>query len=101
MIVHPALASCSSYCDITVICIDVCENFDLRNIIKQPTCFVQNSKTLIDLILTNKPKCVLAKNALDTGISDVYCMVCAVLPGQILKNRPQYIQYRSYKNFSE
>ncbi len=30
---------------------------------------MQNSKTLID-----KPKSVLAKNALDTGISDVYRM---------------------------
>ncbi len=46
---------------------------------------MQNSKTLIDLILTNKPKSVLAKNALDNGISDVHHMVCAVLPGQILK----------------
>ncbi len=52
-------------------------------------------------MLTNKSKSVLAKNALDTGISDVHHMVCAVLPVQILKNRPMYIQYRSYKNFSE
>ncbi len=54
------------------------DNFDLRNIIKEPTCFVQNSKTLIGLILTNKPKSILAKNALDTGISDVHRIV---LPG--------------------
>ncbi len=52
-----------------------CDNFDLRNIIKVPTCFVQNRKTLIDLILTNKPKSVLAKHALDTGINDVHHMV--------------------------
>ncbi len=42
---------------------------------------MQNSKTLIELILTNKPKSVLAKYALNTGISDDHIMVCAVLAG--------------------
>ncbi len=43
--------------------IDFCDNFDLRNIIKESKFFVQNSKTLIDMIIMNKPESVFAKHA--------------------------------------
>ncbi len=78
--------------------IDLCNNFDLRNIIKEPTCFVQNCKTLIDLILTKK--CISQKCFRYWYQRCSSCGMCCTVRTNI-KNRPQNIQYRSYKNFSD
>ena len=53
-------------------CLDV---NGLRNIIKAPTCF-KGQPTLIDLIITNKPKRFLPSICIDTGLSDFHNIIC-------------------------
>ena len=37
-------------------CSDLCDNFDLTNLIKANTCFKSSNQTSIDVILTNRPR---------------------------------------------
>ena len=40
--------------------VDICDLYDCCNLIKDPTCFVKNSKpSLVDVLLTNKSNIVL------------------------------------------
>ena len=38
---------------------DLCEIYGMVNLIEQPTCFKGDNPTLVDVFLTNKPKCFL------------------------------------------
>ena len=61
---------------------DVCDIFDLQNLIQNSTCFVKGSKpSLVDVILTNKPRNLMKSDQCDTGLSDWYNMVFSVLKG--------------------
>ena len=50
-----------------------CENYDLRSLVKEPTCF-KNPEIpgFIDLILTNKPGSFLRRSVIETGLSDYH-----------------------------
>ena len=61
---------------------DMCDIFNLQNLIKKPTCFMKDSKpSLVDVILTNKPKLFMISDQCDTGLSDWHNMVYTVLKG--------------------
>ena len=48
---------------------EFCDNYNLKNLITEPTCFKNaQNPTLIDLILTNKPKCFQSSMCIETGI---------------------------------
>ena len=79
--------------------LNLCNTFDMKNIIKSPTCF-KHGETLIDLILTNRPKSFLTKNVICTGLSDFHSLIYGVLPGSLPKTYPKYIQFRSYRKFN-
>ena len=79
---------------------NLCNVYDLTNIIKKPTCF-KDGESLIDLILTNKPRSFLAWNVINTGLSDCHRMIYGILPGQMCVRKKYYIKYRSYKSFDE
>ena len=52
-----------------------CESYNLKSIIKQPTCFKNPEKpSCIDLILTNRPKSFQSTCVIETGLSDFYRM---------------------------
>ena len=73
----------------------------LTNLVKQPTCFKGDTPTLVDVFLTNKPKCSSGVLNIDIGASDFHNYVCvasrAFAPRQIRRQ----ITYRSMKNFRE
>ena len=75
--------------------------FSLTNIIKSNTCFT-NSLT-IDLFLINKPNFFQKKkkNAIETGFSDHYKVICTFLKSCYDKLKPKTFCYRSYKKFNE
>ncbi len=77
------------------------DNFDMVNVITDPTCFVKDSKTLIDHLITNRPKSIIKQGTISTGVSDVHKMIYAILPGKIDICSPKTIYYRSYKQFDE
>ena len=60
--------------------IEFCETYNLKNLIKDPTCFknIQNPST-IDLILTNKPKRFQNNITVESGLSDHHRLTITVM----------------------
>ena len=77
----------------------LCETFDLRNLIKQKTCFAAEQGTLIDLILTNRPRSFQNTVATEIGLSDHHLMISTFLQAHLVRLKPKNIFYRNYKNF--
>ena len=78
-----------------------CDNYDLKNLIRQPTCYKSPSNpTCIDLILTNAPLKFQSSCVLETGLSDFHLMTVKVMRKFFKKLKPRTINYRSYKHFS-
>ena len=77
-----------------------CENYGLKNLIRQPTCYKNPSNPAwIDLILTNVPHSFQSTCVVDTGLSDVHLMTLTVMRKSFNKYQPKGINYRPYKNF--
>ena len=78
-----------------------CENYNLKSLIKQPTCYKNpNKPTCIDFILTNVPHMFQSTCVLETGLSDFHLMTVTVMRKTFKKIRPRVINYRSYRDFS-
>ena len=78
-----------------------CENYNLQNLIKQPTCYKNPSRpTSIELILTNVPRSFQSTCVIETGLSDFHLMTLTVMKKSFKKFQPRIINYRSYKHFS-
>ena len=77
-----------------------CDNFDLTNLIEEPTCFknLENS-SCIDLILTNKPQNFQNSCAIETGLSDFYEMALTVMKKSFQKYKRRIIKFQDYKHF--
>ena len=82
--------------------IDICDIFDLTNMVKSATCFMKNcNPSLVDVILTNKPRFFF--NAVNFGcdISDWHNLIGVVVKGATARVEKRRINYRSYKKFEE
>ena len=78
-----------------------CENYNLKSLIKQPTCYKNpNKPTCIDLILTNVPRMFQSTCVLETGLSDFHLMTVTVMKKTFEKMHPRVINYRSYRDLS-
>ena len=79
-----------------------CENYGLKNLITQPTCYKNPSNpACLDLILTNVPRSFQSTCVVETGRpSDFHLMTLTVMTESFKKYQPKTINYRSYKNFS-
>ena len=49
---------------------DVKDVFNLTNVVKKPTCFKSQDRTLIDLMLTNRPRSFLKSQNFEIGLND-------------------------------
>ena len=47
-----------------------CDNFNLTNIVKRNICFTKNNKSMINLLLINKPMSYQMTNTTETALSD-------------------------------
>ena len=80
---------------------DFCLNYNLSNLIKEPTCFKNPENTsCIDLMLTNFPKGFQNSMAIETGLSDFHKMTVTVMKSHYKKQKPKIICYRKYTNCS-
>ena len=52
-----------------------CDFFNLTNIVDSETCFMKNSKSIIDLILTYKPLHFQKPHVVGAGLSDYQKMI--------------------------
>ncbi len=79
----------------------ICDLFDLRNIITQPTCFKPPRGTLIDVILARNRRHIQAQGVVDTGLSDYHRMVYVVTKNHAPVSERKQVTYRSFKNLNE
>jgi hypothetical protein len=76
-------------------CLDV---NGLTNIIREATCF-KGTPSMIDLIITNKPRRFTNTISVDTGLSDFHNLICTATKFHLPALKPITFKYRSYKNF--
>ena len=79
---------------------EFCDTFNLKNLVKSKTCFLDNHNSTKDLILTNKPRCFRITNVTETGVSDSHKLI-TFMKSHISRLKPQNVHYRSYKYFNE
>ena len=89
-------------CEISEVCMnDFCLLYNLKSLIKTPTCFKSASNpSCIDLILTNRSTSFQNSSTLETGISDFHHLVVTVLKTKFKKKPPIIKKYRSFKNYN-
>ena len=81
--------------------LDFTSNFQLIQLIKEPTRVTATTATLIDHFFTTHPDKVRAVKVAKIGLSDHY-PICAVLKSSFgSKNCHTSITYRSYKDFNQ
>ncbi len=79
---------------------DLCDLYNLKNIVKGLTCFKsQDNPSLIDIILVAKPRHLHETVVFDTGLSDSIICVCTKV--YVPLDVPRQIVYRSFKSFDE
>ena len=54
---------------------ELCDTFDMQNLVKVKTCDKSDKGTSIDVILTNKPKSFYKTIAIETGLSDHHKLI--------------------------
>ena len=62
---------------------------------------MKNSKSIIDLILTNKPLHFQKTHVFETGLSDYHKIISTFFKACSSKLKTKVIYYRSYKKFNE
>ena len=78
-----------------------CEIFNLKNLIKDKTCFKNpNKPSCIDLIITNRPNSFQNSMVIETGLSDFHKMCTTVMKMYHSKQKPSIIHYRKFKDFN-
>ena len=70
--------------------------FNFTNLIKQTTCFTPTAThpSLIDIILTNRPRSFQSSVAIEAGLSDHHKMVITVLKCHSVRLQPTTILQR-------
>ena len=81
--------------------LDFCESYNLKRLIKQPTCFkIPESPSYIDLFLTNRRRSFCNSYVIESRLSDFRLMTVSVIKMYYRKLLPKIINYRDYKKFS-
>ena len=75
--------------------------FGLTNLIKEPTCFKSQNSTLLDLILTNRPRSFMQSQNFETELSDCHKLACIILRASFQKLLPKIIKYRDQIDFKK
>ena len=78
---------------------DVCETFDLQNLVNDPTCFKNQKGSLIDLCLVSNPSRFKKALNLNCWLSDWHNFICVTTKLFAPHQKPSVIMYRSFKNF--
>ena len=80
---------------------NICDIFDLENLIKEKTCFKKLGGSSIDVFLTNHKHCFQGTKVIETGLSDHHCLIISSLKARFQKIPPKKLVYRDKKNFNE
>ena len=77
---------------------DICDIYDLQNLICEPTRISKTRESCLDLIATNAPVFALHSGTLETGLSD-HKLVYTVLNRKAMKPKTVLVKRRCFKNF--
>ena len=80
---------------------DLCDQFDLDQLIKQPTNLTIHGQSLIDVILCSDASVCKASGVRNNGLSDSHGLVYVIMKFQANRLPPRTVTYRSYKHFNE
>ena len=80
---------------------DLCDTFDLTNLINKKTCTKKSEGSSLDVLLTNHPRCFQHTCVIETAISDHHKLIGSFLKSKFQRLPPKNILYRDYKNFDE
>ena len=80
---------------------DFCEIYNLKNIIRENTCFKNpNNPSCIELIIANRPKSFQNSMVIETGLSDFHIMCITVMKMYYSEQKSPIIHYRKCKDFN-
>ena len=80
---------------------DLKDTCNISNLVKSTICFKSSKDTLLDVLLTNKPKSFQKTFVCETGLSDCHKLVATIFRSALIKLPLKVVKYRSYKNFDE
>ena len=78
-----------------------CDTLSLTNLLKSDTCYTNNHKSTIDLLLTNKPRSFQFTSVSETCLSDYHRLIATFMKSYISRLKPKIIHYRNFKIFDE
>ena len=90
--------NCDMFKD-NILC-DLCDIYDMTNIVTGPTCFKSETPTLLDVFVTNKPNSFCRSINIDTGISHFHNLIGIISRAHVPKCGKHVIKYRSMKHFN-
>ena len=80
---------------------DLCDMYDLSNLIKEPTCHKGPVSTLLDVLLVTNPKRYIKALNEEFCLSDFHNVVGAATRRYAPARKPYQIHYRSFKKFDD
>ena len=80
---------------------DTCDIFGLTNLVTGPTCFKSEAPTLVDVMITDKPKCFSGRVNIDFGCSDFHNFIAVASRMYVPEMPTRKITYRCMKHFSD
>ena len=78
-----------------------CDLFNLTNLVHSETSFMKNSKSIIDLISTNKPLHFQKTHVFETGLSDYHKMIYTFFKACLSKLKTKVFCIEVTRNFNE
>ena len=79
---------------------DLLNNYQLSQLIDQPTRVTKRTETLIDLVITNNKESLTHWGVVTSTISD-HTLIYAVRKVRIRRRSPRFVETRNFKNFNE
>ncbi|KAK6176060.1 hypothetical protein SNE40_014416 [Patella caerulea] len=82
--------------------LDICNLYDLRNLVKSPTCFMKGFiPSLLDVFITNKVGSFMQTQSFNSGISDWHHIVITIMKGKVKGHNKTKLNYRCYRDLDE
>ena len=70
---------------------ELCDTFNLTNIMKSETCYINNHKSTIDLFFTNKPLLFLGTSTTETGLSHCHKLISTFMRSFVSCLKPKNV----------
>ena len=80
---------------------NICEQYDLTNLIKEPTCHKGPTTSLLDVILVSNSRRYASTFNIFCGLSDFHNIIGAATKRFAPPQKSRIIHYRSFKKFAE